>query len=471
MDNPWKEAEMSLSWAGLGSLIESVVIDVQVDDTHPLIRLANILDWYLMSDIVTPDLKRTRRGFWWVGRKLVIRIHLGVFLLQSLYKETDRGIEERIKYNAAFRLFCGCAIIAGWHVPHHTKISMFRNRLSAETQRRLIDTILLPARNLGFADPSWMDVDSTVQEANMAYPSDAVLMVKLVEKCRKVFEYLRKSTRNLIGKHSLLDISSVRKKAQEYFFMAKNTAIEKKRRIFKELHSLVKKQVYPILEIMDNMDSRRIKKLPWNIARDFVQIKTMGKRYLLDVAHFIRTHSLKPGKILSFHAQMVACIKKGKLGKEFEFGRVFQLGRIGGNYFIVTPCDSIRMDDKKSLGKMMDEHARIFGEGVLDSICTDKGYYSRVNIQAAMKRQVSVIGIQCPGNVKRRGPVNETLAKMLRDRRAGIEPLIGHIKSMGLRRSRMKTDEGMLASGYRSVLGFNLHQLQKDIWQESKRAA
>ena len=48
----------------------------------------------------------------------------------------------------------------------------------------------------------------------------------------------------------------------------------------------------------------------------------------------------------------------------------------------------------------------------------------------------------------------------LADRRAGIEPLIGHAKQGGqLGQSRMKTDETTLAAGYGAIGGFNLRQL------------
>jgi len=73
--------------------------------------------------------------------------------------------------------------------------------------------------------------------------------------------------------------------------------------------------------------------------------------------------------------------------------------------------------------------------------------------------EIAEVGIQCPGNVKPKGRTNETLARNLQERRAGIEPLIGHVKQMGLKRSRMKSDTTTLASGYRCVLGFNLRQL------------
>jgi hypothetical protein len=46
------------------------------------------------------------------------------------------------------------------------------------------------------------------------------------------------------------------------------------------------------------------------------------------------------------------------------------------------------------------------------------------------------------------------------DRRAGIEPLIGHAKQGGqLGQSRMKTDDTTLAAGYGAIGGFNLRQL------------
>jgi transposase, IS5 family len=46
------------------------------------------------------------------------------------------------------------------------------------------------------------------------------------------------------------------------------------------------------------------------------------------------------------------------------------------------------------------------------------------------------------------------------DRRAGIEPLIGHAKQGSqLSQSRMKTDDTTLAAGYGAIGGFNLRQL------------
>ena len=120
----------------------------------------------------------------------------------------------------------------------------------------------------------------------------------------------------------------------------------------------------------------------------------------MDVAYFIRTNSIKPGKLLSFKMEDVVCIAKGKLGKSYEFGRVFQLGRIMGNFLVCYTCTSLCMGDKESLIPVLQEHQEIFGKNILESVATDKGYYSKANADHVKKLTKSADGIQRPGNVK-----------------------------------------------------------------------
>lgn len=70
---------------------------VEVSPTHPLIKLMNALNWEELGDMILPDLKKsTCKLQWWLGRKLKLRTHLGVFLLQQLLNETDRGGQVQI---------------------------------------------------------------------------------------------------------------------------------------------------------------------------------------------------------------------------------------------------------------------------------------------------------------------------------------------------------------------------------------
>jgi transposase, IS5 family len=451
---------MSICKIGLDAKLKTTTIALLVLATDPLIRLANLLSWQEMGQIVEKDLKKTSKGFWYLGRRLCLRTHLAVFTLQLLLKLTDRGMEERILQTPALQLFSGYGVVSKWKSPDHTKIEEFRNRLSTETQKKLGDYILKVAVEVGFADPTWMDVDSTVQEANMAYPSDASLLKKLSLKVNKVIEFLIEKAKPYFPKNLSVDIKSICKKAQAYFFLSKIADIKKKRKVFKEYFYLVKHELKEAVTFLENLTPRQINSLPWNIAKECRLIQTQAWSYLLDVAHFTRTHTVRKTKQLAFHVAAAVCISKGKAAKKHEFGRQVQIGRIGGN-FLVPLSTEIKMEDKKSLTPMVDNHAQIFGQGLLKEVGCDKGYYSRKNIKNISAIGINTDGVQRPANAKLQLP--KEITDPLRDRRAGIEPLIGHLKSFGLAKSKMKSDESTHSSVYSCTMGFNLHQILRNI--------
>ena len=118
------------------------------------------------------------------------------------------------------------------------------------------------------------------------------------------------------------------------------------------------------------------------------------------------------------------------------------------------------MDDKKSLLPIVDEYENYFGKEQLYSVATDKGYYGANNVKGLIKRKVAKVGVQVPANTQNKNiTLSDEEAETLSNRRAGIEPIIGHTKQGGqLGRSRMKNDRNIESSGYASVLGFNLRQ-------------
>jgi IS5 family transposase len=456
---------MSICSSGLLAPCHGQPVTIEVAATHPLVQLAQVIPWQVLAEFVLPDLKQnTAKGKWWLGRHLKLRIHLGAFLLQWLYHLTDRQVEWGLKDNAAYRLFCGWGSVEQWHAPDHTKIEEFRSRLSPDTQRRLANAVAVWATELGFADPSKMDIDSTVQEANMAYPADAQLLRKLAQKCAKVVAFVKQAKKRYGPQGLQIDMAAINRKAKEYFFLAKTTVIEKRREVFRAYHHLVKQQVKPVIAFCTTLPPRAYAVLPWNIRRTIDQITGQGWRLVLDVAHFIRTHTIKPGKSLAFHCAAVACIRKGKVGKENEFGRVFQVGRIGGNFLLVGACTSLRMEDAASLGPMITAHQGLFGKGTLRSCGTDKSYYSAANRKYLRAVPgLEEVGLQQPGlDLHTLSESERTTRRRLANRRAGIEPLIGHAKQGGqLGHSRMKSDETTLAAGYAAIGSFNLRQLSR----------
>lgn len=450
---------MTLKISGTG-LVEARSVHVSVPPSAPLIKLARRINWETLIEIVLPDLKATTaKGFWHLGRNLWVRIHLGILLLQIMFDRTDREMENELLFNAQWQLFCGLGLVKSFHVPDHTKIETFRNRLRPETRLAMSNEIAKLAIELGFADPTKVDIDSTVQEANMTCPSDARLLVQLAERACRVIDWLREKSGQIVNK---IDMSTIKAKAKSYFFAAKNMVKAQKRKLFADLHSIVKSEVYRAQNTFSLL-SKELRSAPWNIVRALDQVQGHGRRYLLDVAQFIRTHTIKAGKRLSHHLKEVVCISKGKTGKQFEFGRVFQIGRMRGNFVWSCMNNSIRMDDKSALAPMLAAHKELSGGVKIQELATDKGYFSRKNeavaIEAMTKDGALHLGY-------RYEDVDEATDTRLRDHRGGLEAIIGHCKRGQLGSCRMKSDRTTLAAGYAALGGFNLRQLSRSLIKE-----
>jgi len=214
---------MSICQSGVDSKTEATKVLVDITEKHPLVQLAQALPWRELVDLLLPDLKKTKAGAWWLGRKLKVRTHLGVYLLQQLFNKTDREIEYDVKDNAAYQIFCGREIVEKWHAPDHTKIEKFRSRLSKETQKALANHMAAYAVKLGFGDCSEVDIDSTIQEANMTYPADSCLLKKLGAMSNKVGKFFNKTLKECIADPIIINIKKIGSKAREYFFLPKNS--------------------------------------------------------------------------------------------------------------------------------------------------------------------------------------------------------------------------------------------------------
>ncbi len=452
---------MSICHSGMNSKPQASTVLINVTKKHPLLQLAQSVQWNELANLVIADLKNTPAGKFWLGRKLKLRIHLGVYLLQQLFNKTDRQIEYDVYDNAAYQIFCGRGVVDQWHVPDHTKIEKFRSRLSPETQKRLANHMAFHSVRLGYGTLDDLDIDSTIQEANMAYPADSCLLKKLGSMCCKVGNFLNRTVTS-ITEPLRINMKKISAASREYFFLPKNSTKEVKDAKMMSLLKVVSKEVKSVISVCEGLSEEIIEKMPWNQKRTINQIRESARQYLKDVKSFLIKGFVVPTKRLSFHLKEVVCFTKGKLGKKYQFGRAFQLGRIGGNFFVVGKCTSLQMPDKTSVSAIVKEHENIFGKGKIKSVGTDKAYYSSKNEKLLAKKGVVEIGIQRPCNIKKQhlNPLSEECQERLVNRRSGIEPLIGHIKQNGqLGRSRMKSDKTIECSGYTSVLGFNMRQI------------
>lgn len=443
---------MSINQSGLQDKVKGGLVSIYVDDKHPLIKLASILPWDKLFELILSDLQKTTlKGKWWCGRGLRVRTHLGVYILQQLFNKKDRQIEAEVKENAVYQIFCGKGIVEDWHCPDHSKIEDFRSRLCPTTHQTLANLISQVAVSLGFAEVSQLDIDSTIQAANMSYPRDVNLIVKLSTIAHKVGSYLNRTF--FKADFWDIDITSIKSLARQYYYTPEKSLLS--------LWSLAYEQVSRLKRACE-LVGKDMPMLPWFIKKALRQLQDHGQRYFLDLIPWILRGEYCKDKALSFHLREVSCFNK-KTYKGLQFGRSHQLGRLKGNFLLICNSDQVRMEDRASLPVMVQLHQQQFGQGQLLSFAADRGYVCQANKKVLEEAGVQEIGLQIKASKDPNPPPeSKALMKRLQNRRSGIEPLIGHLKQgwqMG--RTRMKTDKTSLSSAYTSVLGFNIRQLMR----------
>src|ERR1700738_1127090 len=271
---------MSICESGVDCKTQARKITMDVMESHPLIKLSQALPWRDLADLILPDLKKTKAGYWWLGRKLKIRVHLGVYLLQQLFNKTDRQIEYDVKDNAAYQIFCGNGIVEKWHVPDHTKIEKFRSRLSRDTQQKLANHMATHAVKLGFGDARDIDIDSTVQEANMNYPADSCLLKKLGAMSTKVAKFFNKTMEKCTKTPIVVNMKKISSTARNYFFLPKNATKEIKNQKLMDLLNIVSQETKSVINICENLSEDFIENSPWNYKKTINQIRESANQYL-----------------------------------------------------------------------------------------------------------------------------------------------------------------------------------------------
>ncbi len=480
---------MSIVITGIDQMVPSGRVTIFIQNSHPLIKLANALPWRKIAYVVMSDIKENlpKRSLR-LGRKLQLRTHLGALLLRMITDKSYRQLEEEIRTNAVYQKFCGCDVVPNWRVPDHTKIEEFANRLSPETYGDINQILLIAAKNKRYANPANLDIDSTVQMANIKRPSlislwekAAVLADKLKESgIANPFLFYGGTFSNITNCRRGVDLKKVRGIAKNYALYSKGTILEKQE-CLKKLKLLIEEKAYYFATLLTpTLKSRRPR-----IATIKEKLESALERLIPETNHFLEKGTYLPysqDTILSTHQKEVGIMLKQRNGNVYEkkFGRRYQVGRIGGNFLIAGDCLSVYNHDAHGGINILMNHQRAFGVGALKSFVTDRGYHSRKNVFWAKKLQeyhgLEEFFIPARGNSMRHLSEQD---RRLYNRRAGVEALIGLAKRGGqLGRSRAHTDKGTLLSGLAAIVGFNLRQfsnhqrkeyLRRTAWRKSKK--
>ncbi len=177
-----------------------------LDPEHPLVVLAGLIDWKTFEEACEacycsdfgPPAKATR-------------LMVGLHYLKHAYNESDESVVEKWMENPYWMYFCGFDYMQHEPPIHPTSMTKWRNRMGKENIELLLRATLDTAVKGRFVDPKefrHVNVDTTVQEKNVAFPTDSSLLhkaiVKLADAAAERGIALRQSYRRVAKKAALM---------------------------------------------------------------------------------------------------------------------------------------------------------------------------------------------------------------------------------------------------------------------------
>ena len=403
-----------------------------VDTNHPLIQLADSIDWGSIEE----ELKEAYPSTTGHPNK-PIRLMVGLHYLRYMFDLSDESIVWAYIENPYYQYFCGEKVFQYAFPIDRSSMSRFRQRLKKkklysllqETIKSGFKTKTIKAKSIETAV-----IDSTVQEKNIAYPTDARLYYRgilLLRDLAKELGIKQRQSYKHEGKKLLIKYGRYNHAKQ---FKRKKATLKKLKirlgRVYREIFRKAEEKGINL-----DLDAR--------ILLEQCQRLTEQKRS-------------SKNKLYSFHEPQTVCISKGKAHKRYEFGNKSTFITTAKECFIIhadahegNPYDGHTLTP--ALDTVNESMQKLIGK-TLDFLFTDKGYKGH--------------GYEGETMVLMETSSNKKKHKKLK-RRSSIEPVFSHVKQhhrMG--RNFLKGDHGNLFNTILSACGYNL----KKIYNKFKKA-
>jgi IS5 family transposase len=393
---------------------------------HPLYVLADRIDWQ-QFELAIDECYAEELGRPGVNTRMMV----GLMYLKHAFDESDESVVARWVENPYWQYFCGCDYMQHELPIDPSLMSKWRKRVGAERLETLLEATIHTGLAMKAIKPQELcqvNVDTTVQEKAIAFPTDARLYQKM---------------RVALIRHAKQQKIPLR---QSYRFVGKKLLFKQGR----YAHARQMKRAAKMTRKLKTILGRVMRDIERKAHRIKGQIADGPLRELLALAHRLleQTRTSK-NKIYSVHAPEVECIAKGKAHKRYEFGCKSSIATTSKSNWIVgahalhgNPYDGHTLDGAIAQIERLTKRTP-------NDVIVDQGYRGHGYEGSAAVHVVRTIPKRATRAVRR----------MLK-RRAAVEPTIGHLKSDNrLSRNHLTGKTGDQINTLLAAAGYNLRKL------------
>ena len=361
----------------------------QLNPKHPLLQLAANIPWDFFESEFTPLYSTEGRP----AKR--IRLMVGLCILKHMDNVSDEVIVKNWVQNPYYQSFCG-EIEFQWKFPcDPSDLVYFRKRIGESGfEKILASSIVIHGER---ALEKEVCIDTTVQEKNITFPTDAKLYRKIISRCLKLAKKENIQLRRTYSKE-------IKQRKLECRFSGHPKNRVKARKAVKRLKTIAGQL---IRELERKLPSETLESQAEEFAlfHKWLNQKRGGKN-----------------KLYSLHEPHVYCMSKGKDHKRYEFGTKVSITTTRDSKIIIgAMAFNTNKFDGHTLPEVLLQTKRLINHEPEVALC-DRGYKG--------KNKINNTRIIRPGkSTKESSAEYKELMRLRFRKRAGIEPVIGHLKS------------------------------------------
>ena len=372
-------------------LFRPMLVDF-IDDKHELVLLSEKIDWDYFEKEFSPLYSKTGNP------SHPIRFMVGCLLLKHLYNLGDETLASAWIMNPYMQHFCGRVFFEHQFPCDPSNFVHFRKRIGEKGIEKIF-SYSVRMHDAKTSTSNFVLSDTTVQENNTTFPTDAKLCKKVIDYCNKI---------------------------------AENEGIKQRQRYTKVSKQLVRNTYngkHPKRAKLARKSQRQLKTIAMRLIRELERNFTAEQQEFYRESMELYTKAVtqkrnNTDKVYSLHKPFTRCIAKGKAHKQYEFGNKVGLvttsnkGKkiiLGIKAFLQTPYDGHTIEP-------LLEQMETGGQQLPKELVYDRG--------GKGKSEIKGVKISIPGVPRKTDTAYQKHTKRKKFRtRAAIEPIIGHLKT------------------------------------------
>lgn len=396
-----------------------------VSEKISLVKLTEKINWDAVHDYFGPYYSEQGRP------SVPTRTMVGLLLLKSMFSVADEELIPSWIQNPYWQYFCGEQYFRDTPPCDPSDLVHFRKRIGKEGSEYILKlTVRLHGKD-AFGEAQVL-CDTTVQEKDITFPTDAKLYYSVIEQCWKI------AKDNHIKLH------------QSFKFLSKEMRLKlrfahhpKKKKVAKHALKKLRSYGHKLIGQLKNGMNLELNKI-------------YEEKFILFTKVLLQKKN-DSNKIYSLHEPDVYCMAKGKEHKTYEFGCKASIALTKTTGIIVGATTFEKNTNDVYTIEQTLKQIQYTTEELPEELICDRGYRG--------KTKIGDCKISIPKPLAHSATRYQKQKVQLKfRRRAAIEPIIGHLKhDHRMARNFLKGQMGDFINCVLAAAGFNLKKMLRKL--------